>query len=124
MMAGETDDAPYSLPADDRELLKQCTVSTFRSSGKCGQYVNKTDSAVRLRHTATGITVTCRRERSQHLNKQIGVARLRRKLEELLEQPDERKPTKIPEHEKKKRRQVKKFTSAKKRMRKVPDIDE
>ena len=124
MIAGETETIPFSLPFDDRDLLKQCTVSTFRSSGKGGQYVNKTDSAVRLRHALTGITVTCRRERSQHLNKRIAVQRLRKKIEHLLEQPAERKPTSVPVAQKMRRRLEKKFISAKKRSRRQPAADE
>ena len=124
MITGNEESAAFALPADDPELLRQCIVTTFRSSGKGGQHVNKTDSAVRLRHIPSGITVTCQRERSQHLNKQFALARLRIKIEKLLEQPEERRPTKVPLHEKRKRRQMKLHNSARKKMRKVPDIDE
>jgi protein subunit release factor B len=75
-------DTRYHIPADDADLLAECEVQTFRATGPGGQGVNTTDSAVRLRHLPSGITVVCRRERSQLRNKRTCLERLRQRLEE------------------------------------------
>lgn len=75
-------DVRYDIPAADDALLAQCEVQTFRGTGPGGQGVNTADSAVRLKHLPSGITVVCRRERSQYLNKKACLERLRRRLEE------------------------------------------
>lgn len=75
-------DERYDIPRTDEDLLAQCAVNTFRSTGHGGQSVNTTDSAVRLRHVPSGIVVVARRERSQYLNKQAALARLRQRLED------------------------------------------
>jgi protein subunit release factor B len=71
----------FDIPKDDEDLLAQCIVNTFRSTGHGGQSVNTTDSAVRLRHMPSGISVVARRERSQYLNKRAAIDQLREKLE-------------------------------------------
>lgn len=71
----------YRIPESDEELLAECDVQVFRSSGPGGQSVNTTDSAVRLVHRPTGVRVQCQRERSQLRNKRICISRMRERLE-------------------------------------------
>ena len=64
----------------DEQLLRQCEVDTYRASGPGGQKRNKTSSAVRLRHPASGLIVIAEESRSQHENRARALRRLRQAL--------------------------------------------
>ncbi|CRX38279.1 Peptide chain release factor 1 [Estrella lausannensis] len=113
------------LPDNDDDLLKECVVYTYRSSGKGGQHVNVTDSAVRLKHLPSGIVVTSQQERSQHKNKRICIEKLREAVKKRNYRKPYRVPTKMPRSVRAKNLEMKSKTSTKKRLRKIhsKDID-
>lgn len=72
---------PEACSEDAGELREQdLRFETLRASGPGGQHVNKTDSAVRLTHLPSGLSVKVQTERSQHANKRLARALLAHKL--------------------------------------------
>jgi len=112
---------PFTPPESDEELLAECEVWTFRGSGPGGQGVNTTDSAVRMRHRPTGVTVVCRTERSQLQNRRACLKRLRERLELLAQPPaPPRVRTKPSKAAKRRRVEDKRMMATKKRNRRKP----
>ena len=70
-------------------------VDTYRSGGKGGQHVNKTDSAVRFTHLPTGIVVQCDSERSQLMNRATAMSILKAKLYQYYKEQKEKENAKF-----------------------------
>jgi len=84
-----------AAPLPDSEIRYTAT----RASGPGGQHVNKTDSAVRATHMATGLSVKVQSERSQHANKRLAGQWLAAKLATLgKEAEDEDRATRRLQH--------------------------
>jgi protein subunit release factor B len=112
------------VPDADEDLLRECEIDTFRASGPGGQHVNKTESAVRLKHLPSGLVVTCRQERSQHQNKMLCLRKLRAKIAQLNHRPAKRVPTRVPRSAKNRTLEAKARRARIKRLRSKPATDE
>lgn len=85
--------ARRALALTDAALLAECEETFFVGGGPGGQHRNKTESAVRLVHRPTGVTVTATERRSQLQNRGAALERLRERLAPLAHRPKPRRPT-------------------------------
>ena len=85
--------APIPRPRAPRIPKAELRIETFRASGPGGQHLHKTESAVRLTHLPTGISVTVSDTRSQARNRALALERLAERLRRRAAVPKPRKPT-------------------------------
>ncbi len=109
---------------DDRAIERACDVQTFHASGPGGQGVNTADSAVRMRHVPTGITVTSREHRTQLLNRQACIRKLRQRFIAASLPPKRRRATKPTKASVERRLAKKRRRSDVKEQRRRPERDE
>jgi peptide chain release factor 1 len=102
---------------DDDALLAQCEVQAHRASGPGGQHRNKAETAVRLVHLPTGVTVEGKDERSRTSNLRIALQRLRDRLEKRAYRPPPRHKTRPTRASKERRVEGKKRHAQKKALR-------
>lgn len=103
--------------------MKNFKVEPYRSSGPGGQRKNKKETAIRLTHLPTGITVIATEHRSQARNRELAFERMREKLAMLRRKKKPRIPTKVPRAVKKRRLNGKKKHSFKKFLRKKINME-
>jgi protein subunit release factor B len=108
----------------DLEILKkEVAIETFRSSGPGGQRKNKVETAVRIKHPLSGITVTATEHRFQSQNLRLALERLQQRLIALNRPRRRRIPTSAPIKAIQRKKESKKLLSFKKQSRKKVEKD-
>lgn len=92
---------PELVAPEEVEIrLEDLKIDFFRSSGPGGQNVNKRETAVRITHLPTGVTVACQVERSQERNRETAMGILRAKLWQLKKEQQEKERLGLREEKK------------------------
>jgi len=105
------------------ELERQCTVEFTRAGGPGGQHRNKTETAVRLTHTPSGLVVVAADSRSQAQNRRNALLRLAERLQEIEQEEaaakkrSQRKPTRPSATKRRQRLELKRQQGKKKELR-------
>ncbi len=105
----------------DLETVKrQVIIEPYRSRGPGGQRKNKTETAIRLRHIPSGLTVIATEYRFQSQNLKLAFQRLQERLQKLNQPRKRRIPTSVPMGVIERKQERKKIHSVKKRLRQKP----
>ena len=114
----------HKFETDPEILKKQVLIETYRSKGPGGQRKNKTETAVRLKHLPSGITVVATEHRTQSQNLKQAFERLRVRLARLNRPRKRRIPVSVPVRAVERRLEEKKVRSVKKRLRQRGKIEQ
>lgn len=114
-----------SIPDDDDALLAECEVESLRASGPGGQHRNKSETAIRLRHVATGIVAGASERRSRAQNLSVALGRLRAALRAHFAPPPPPRRATRPSHASRLRRRASKAQRGQvKSLRRSPSDDD
>ena len=106
-----------------KSLLAECDVKPYKASGPGGQHRNKAETAVRVRHRATGIVRVGTQSRSQSANKLHALAKIAEDLARRSQKPKPRTATKPTAAARRRRIENKKKRGGVKRLRRAPSED-
>jgi protein subunit release factor A len=113
-MPSRQPERPPPYATDRATLEREVVVEVFRASGPGGQHVNKTESALRLKHPPSGVVVIAQDSPSQYRNRETAFKRLIERLERLNYVPKKRVPTKPSRAARERRIETKKQVGSKK----------
>ncbi len=121
--AAESPRRPPPYSTDPEVLANEVEISVYRASGPGGQHRNTTDSAVRIHHPPSGVTVLATENRSQLRNRKLAMERLIARLAQLNYRPKRRRPTALPASARRRRLEDKRHQAERKRQRGRPSDD-